>query len=281
MHLQILTLILVAGIAVGCGRNRGEQTRPETAVEASGAVSHQVKKIVKAVADDDSVAFAALVSYPLQRPYPLNDINNAKEMETYYSVMVDDSLKQVLSQSKPENWNEYGWRGWSLHEGQYVWVDSLLYDVPYVSKEERRERKRRCHRELESLAPELQGQWDPVIALLAEDGKRIRIDVRTGMVPTEEGSLRMVIYERSENIKKLPSKVLSGKLASDGSALTPTYSFTGKRGLKVEWLPEKSESSEQEVIFTYPNGKEESYQVKRVYWLELSEPNDSITVKEK
>lgn len=281
MHLQILTLILVAGIAVGCGRNRGEQTRPETAVEASGAVSHQVKKIVKAVADDDSVAFAALVSYPLQRPYPLNDINNAKEMETYYSVMVDDSLKQVLAQSKPENWNEYGWRGWSLHEGQYVWVDSLLYDVPYVSKEERRERKRRCHRELESLAPELQGQWDPVIALLAEDGKRIRIDVRTGMVPTEEGSLRMVIYERSENIKKLPSKVLSGKLASDGSALTPTYSFTGKRGLKVEWLSEKSESSEQEVIFTYPNGKEESYQVKRVYWLELSEPNDSITVKEK
>ena len=105
-------------------------------VEKSDSLPTEVKLLVRAIADDDSVGFANMVSYPLQRPYPLRDIDGADQMKSYYKELVDDSLRNVITQAEPKRWSKYGWRGWTLDDGRYIWVDEGVYDVQYLSQKE-------------------------------------------------------------------------------------------------------------------------------------------------
>lgn len=130
-------MALISGtLLVGCRHTQAGRTAVE-AVEQSDSLPVAVKKLVRAIADNDSDGFAHMVSYPLQRPYPLRDIENADQMKAYYKNMVDDSLRNAVTHAGPDRWSEYGWRGWSLDDGRYIWVDDQVYDVQYLSYKEK------------------------------------------------------------------------------------------------------------------------------------------------
>lgn len=61
--------------------------------------------------------FAHLTSYPIMRTYPTKWIEDSLEMLSFFPIMADDSLKNVLKRTKPSDWEQVGWRGYTFANG--------------------------------------------------------------------------------------------------------------------------------------------------------------------
>lgn len=100
-YLSYLSLLLLFGLAAG-GCGRGSAKSPERdPVAGMDSLPEEVQSVIRAVVNNDSVAFSSLVNYPLARPYPLHDIKDSVEMRSYFPVLVDDSLRKVIAESAP------------------------------------------------------------------------------------------------------------------------------------------------------------------------------------
>lgn len=270
--------IIIAGLLLipftGC---RKEKTPSEDIgeIEKSDAVPDGVKKLVKAVAERDPQSFAKMISYPLSRPYPLHDIESEEEMQKYYSVMVDDSLRHVMTGSHPEDWEENGWRGWSLKNGEYVWLDSDLYDIPYLSAREKAMRDSLSKAEIQSIEKDLRDGWAPEFCLRAlDDGTVFRVDSRHD---TEGDSTiyRLASYPQGKNLSGKPASLLTGGVEIEGSAATATFHFAGLEGVRASYEADVPDGSTPEIEFTAPDGTLNPVKVKKIYWLDLiSAPQD-------
>ena len=64
-----------------------------------------------------------MISYPLQREYPIPGIKNKKEFRQRFSEVFDKILIGQIARSKTAQWTEVGWRGIMLDNG-LVWIDS-------------------------------------------------------------------------------------------------------------------------------------------------------------
>lgn len=265
-------MALVAGLPlVNCGNSK-HKTDGDSAVdsiEQADSIPESVKKLVKAVADDDSDGFAKLVSYPLQRPYPLHDIETPEQMSEYYHNLVDDSLRNVIIKAGAEKWSEYGWRGWSLDDGRYIWVDENVYDVNYVSNSEMRNLDSLRRVEIESIAPEIREGWRPMMCLKSsESGKVYRVDTRTSGPAEESNHYRLAVYGSDADLAALPAQLLEGEMEVEGSAGSVSYHFHDKdkgEGSDYILLPESTESVDPVII--KPSG--DNVTLKRAYWHEL------------
>ncbi|MDE6007451.1 MAG: hypothetical protein K2G67_07855 [Muribaculaceae bacterium] len=237
------------------------------AVENADSIPESVKKLVKAVADDDKDGFSQLVSYPLQRPYPLHDIETPEQMSEYYHNLVDDSLRNVIIKAGVDKWSEYGWRGWSLDDGRYIWVDENVYDVNYISNSELRNIDSLQRVEIASLAPELREGWRPMMCLKSSDsGKIYRVDTRTTGKPEEINHYRLAVYGSGDDLAALPAQLLEGEMEVDGSAGSVSYHFHDKAAASdYILLPESTESIDPVII--KPSG--DNVTLKRTYWHEL------------
>lgn len=261
----------MAGALISCQGKTGSRVE----IEDSDSIPENIKKIVHAVVNDDSVEFSKHVSFPLERPYPLHSINNEAEMTSYFRTMVDDSLKDVLGKSKPEHWEKHGWRGWSVHSGNYVWIDSLLYEVPYLSKSERRNLARMRSREINSLHKQYRGKWIPVAALTGEDGTMMRVDAKEGMERTAHNCMRLLIYKNIDSMRRFPYSELHGTLTIDGTALNEEYTFEDEKGNRVIWNPYQQDDTPLYMTFEGPDLENRDVLVKRIYWLDVIK-GDSI-----
>ena len=100
---------------------------------------------------DPRKPFPLTIDYPLERPYPLPAIVTPEQMADYYPLILDDSLLRVLATA---SWHPDGWRGLTLADGQYAYIDStLLYSLPYLSARERHLRDSLIRREIATLHP--------------------------------------------------------------------------------------------------------------------------------
>ena len=54
-------------------------------------------------------AIANLFVYPIERPYPLPPIKDSAEFVQYGKIIFDDSIRQVLSETTIEDWEDRGW----------------------------------------------------------------------------------------------------------------------------------------------------------------------------
>lgn len=251
----------------GCGNSTTVQS--SDSVLNSDSIPQSVKNLVKAIDKDDSRAFASLVSYPLERPYPLKDITSEEEMIAYYPTMVDDSLKNVISHSVPSQWSNEAWRGFTLDDGQYVWLDENLYDVTYISAAEKRERASLIKKEMESLNPSLGKGWTPVSCLKSTvNGTIYRIDSK---MEGDKEIYRMAIYNPGAPLKDKPSKVLTGYKSEEGTADTPTYYFSCPDGTEVVFSPDDPGINDigMQLIYTTPSAPHQHIAVEKAYWLNI------------
>lgn len=268
MHIPspMIPIFLLFFVAA-CG-NKEKTPDAVAQIESSGAVPESVRHLVRAVADADSTTFASLVSYPLQRPYPLKDIADAKEMSAYYHKLVDDSLRNILITSGPGEWDRYGWRGWSVKNCEYLWVDSLLYDMPYISAAEKAEIGILSRREIESLPPALRGDWQPVTAFRISNGKTARIDRLTGTDPAVHRSLRLAIWPANASLKADPECIMPGSLEYEGSAMSPVYSFSDPAGNKATFFDDPFDVESPRLLIDNPAGESSEFDTDRIYWLD-------------
>lgn len=266
MHIKMSNILfsLISGLTVmvgACDRNGSSVT----AIENNDSIPSVVKQLVRAVSDNDSDGFARLVSYPLQRPYPLRDIENVEQMTKYYKVMVDDSLRNLLTTAGPERWSEYGWRGWSLDDGRYIWADDNVYSVEYLSAAEREQLEKLANDELGSIDPSMRLGWRPLTCLRNDtDGSVYRIDSRSEGDDNNE-RLRLAIYKRGASLKGKPSIIIEGSRQLEGSEASPVYSFVDPAKGEIRIDPAGSESANP----LLSAGNDSIVELQRVYWRDL------------
>lgn len=264
MKSNLIILMLLGGMLTGCRHSQSGAT----AAELSDSIPDEVRKVILAVENSDTDGFAGRVSYPLSRPYPLHNIENAEQMKQYYSTLVDDSLRNVLA-SEAREWGEYGWRGWSVRDGEFLWIDSLIYDIPYVSVRERVNLDSLRHKDILTLQPDLRDGWEPVAAYRGDDGEIVRIDAMKGKQQTDSNALRMLLYAKGMQLTGNPTRTALGSLDLEGSALTHSYRFTDNRGEIWTLETEPMDSSRPMIYYEGPDGTSSEMPITPVYWLDI------------
>lgn len=263
-NIVIFTLSALSLTACSNGKGSGVSL---SEIENSDSIPMQVKQLIKAVAEDDTASFARLVSYPLSRPYPLHDLQSPQELENYYSEMVDDSLKTALTTSKVADWEEFGWRGWSFKNGEYLWLDENLYDLPYVSGREHQMLDSLVKVEMASLHPSLREGWLPTGAMRSIDGKTIgRIDSQK----TSDGDplFRLSLYRNGADLTGVPTDIFTGHRLVEGTAQTYIYHFTDPSGRNVIFEPEVPDGSVPQLEISSAKGVHDTLSMERIYWLD-------------
>lgn len=281
MYIRITTILLalISGSAVISCTKSGKDSRSFSSVIDSDSIPEQVKELVMAINDHDSLKFAKLVSYPLQRPYPLHDIKSEEEMKHYYTNLVDDSLRNAIIKSRAEDWSRYGWRGWSLGGEHYVWVDENVYAMDYLSAKERGMLDSLLRAERATLAEGLGEGWSGVECLRTQSGDIYRIDRQ---LPKNDTSVkndaherpiigaaplyRLSIYHSGADLSAMPQQIMEGEYKPEGTAQTPTYIFRDQQGRLTTIEPETPDG---ESLIILPG--DSLIDASKTYWLEQFE----------
>lgn len=84
----------------------------DTEQAKSPKVISALKRLTQCIVDGDARQLASLVcSYPFSRQYPLRDIVNKKQMISYFDILFDDSIKNMLRRSSDNDWANGIWIG--------------------------------------------------------------------------------------------------------------------------------------------------------------------------
>lgn len=248
----------VMGAACHNAKEDGSRRQEEpTEVRPDGDLAN----LMNAISDGDARLFARCCVFPIQRHYPLRDIEDSTAMLDYFPVMIDDSLRNIARHSRLDDWRFYGWRGWAFGDSTLLWFDDGVQFVDYESRAERGLRRMLAREEIMSLLPELREGWTPVETLVAIDGERIfRID-------SNEDGVRLMEYESADEMRGRPALVLIGSMLTEGSAGYRVYEFTDSLGTKAEYLPDAEPPVKIDI--TKPGKAAESHKVRKAYWRDL------------
>ncbi len=218
-------------------------------------------KLMKSLAEGDAPGFAALCVYPIVRPYPLKAIDDSIAMVDYFPILADESLKDYMKKAKLEDWESYGWRGWSIGDEMPLWFDDGVQIIDYVSPAESGLQKILAREEIMSLAPQFRDGWTPVMTLVEINGDRVfRIDEK-------EDAYRLMGFEKAEQMRDIPSILMTGSMTTEGSAEVANYAFADSTGNKAEFIPD---SEPPRIFITNPKlKKEDSYEVRSAYWRDI------------
>lgn len=270
-----LTTLLTALTSVALLAACNDTTRASVAeIVSNDSIPVPVKGLVTAVADNDAVRFSRLISYPLSRPYPLHDISDSIQMRNYYTTLVDDSLKNAITLSKPAAWQSYGWRGWTLDNGRYVWIDEQIYDIPYLSKREKTLRDSLITAEIKTLPLNLRSGFTPIACLQSTDTKTVyRIDAATSTATPRDKAYRLCIYPNGKNLKQQPRQIFYGQKTVEGTAATTTYIFQTSERANIIYAADISDDSAPAIITEHHNGSTTTQTVTPTYWLTLLPPH--------
>lgn len=221
----------------------------------------QLKELMKSMAKDDAHRFAALCIYPIVRPYPLKDIEDSTAMIDYYPIMVDGTLRDRMAKAKLDDWESYGWRGWSIGDDTPIWFFDGIQSVDYLSAAELGLKNILSREELMTLAPQYREGWTPVMTLVESNGNGIiRID-------SKGGKYRLMAFDDVSKVGNNPEMLMLGSLRHEGSADSDIYEFADTTGNKAEYSPD-GETPEQ-VFIIKPGKTRRSIEVKPAYWRDV------------
>lgn len=221
-----------------------------------------LKELMRSLSENDAPGFAALCVYPIQRPYPLKSIEDSISMVDYFPIIADDSLRDYVRKSKLEDWESYGWRGWSIGKTHPLWFDGGVQIIDYVSPAESGLQKILAREEIMSLAPQYRDGWMPVMTLIEIDGDKVfRID-------SKKDAYRLMGFEKPEDMRDIPFILMTGRMSTEGSAAYATYAFSDSIGSQAEFIPD-AEPPAQLFIKRAKHKKEDSYKVRPGYWRDI------------
>ncbi|MDE7160277.1 MAG: hypothetical protein K2O24_05485 [Muribaculaceae bacterium] len=278
--LSLSAIMLLAAMVGACGgKTEKDDDRPKPPADTEA--------LRQAFASGDAMQVAHLSRYPIERPYPLQDIKDSAQMVAYFPIMVDDSLRRVMSGITPADWEDSGWRGWTFGDGSYLWVDEGLYSINYISHAERALRDRLAMEEIQSLAPEMRKGWTPAFCLIGtDDGTLYRVDKNVRDrgaqaaeaaegtmadlpdqdMADEERTYRLAVYPVGRNLSDMPEQVLIGRMSSEGTALSRVYNFRDSIGDEAEYIADAMSEDDVPVITFRHKGKDVDRPVRKAYW---------------
>lgn len=220
-----------------------------------------LNKLMRSLAEGDAPGFAAICVYPIQRPYPLKDIEDSVSMVDYFPILVDDAFKDRMAKADVKDWENYGWRGWSIGDDNALWFDDGLWAFTYLSPAESGLRKILAREEIMTLSPEYREGWNPVAAMAQSDGQSIfRID-------TNGDEYRLMKFDDPSDVMSRPDLLLLGTLRTEGSADSRIFEFSDKRGVKAQYIPDAE--SDLFVYISGPKTYSDSVAVRPAYWRDI------------
>lgn len=230
-----------------------------------------VKPVAESILNDSPTHFAAAMTYPIERPYPLRNIDDSASMVKYYHTLVDDSLRNKVKESPDTLWQENGWRGWTLDDGNYLWIDGgKVYQINYVSKRETTMLDSLRKEEISSLAPSLRGNWTPVMCVVdSTSGTIFRIDTKE---VADSSVYRLAGYRAGQSLSDAPAMVLYGNLTLEGSMGNRFYHFTDSTGVVADYTPDLSADDSVPSMAVERHGKFTKYNARPGYWLDHVKP---------
>ncbi|MDE5759721.1 hypothetical protein [uncultured Bacteroides sp.] len=260
-------VLIVLALIVGTSCNHRSKVNTESATYEDVEEMAWVDNIVRAIADRDSTAFATLCHYPIYRTYPLHDIVDSTEMVRYFTTIVDDSLRNAITASTPEDWELAGWRGATVYSGEYLWCDPAVYAIPYQSAREKTLLDSLVRADLATLPDSLASGWRPEDCMMDSlSGTIYRIDMRDW----DDFECRAMVYKSNEKLLGVPDQILYGKLEIQGTMATQVYTFDLPDGAEMSILFSWYEDSR--MLYIEKEGKEVvSRPLKKAYWLDWAE----------
>jgi hypothetical protein len=266
--------LLLGSIVSGCGNKKKK-------AELSN-LPQEVKPVAVAIVSDSPAAFASVVNYPLQRPYPLKDIKDSAAMVAYYPTLIDDTLKKTIEEAPDSTWQEQGWRGWTLYDGSYIWIDNgKIYAVNYISSREANMLDSLRKEEISSLDPALRDGWTPVVCMIDTiDGAIFRIDTKNDTADYgTTGEYRLAGYSMNIDLSGTPTIVLYGALDLEGSMGNRFYHFSDSVGTRADYSPDIIDDNDSvPAIELERNGKIKKFKANPGYWLDHVKKNEKKRV---
>ena len=180
-----------------------------------------VKYFVGCIKDKDIDKLNSIISYPIQRPYPIPPIRNKQEFKNRYSEIFDDNLTSSITNSNiKEDWSDLGWRGIMLHNG-IVWIDynGKLTAINYTSDKEKSIEEKWIKYQKELLHTDLKNFKKP-IHTIESDKFIVRIDL------LENEKYRYASWSKHSEISSKPNLVINkGERRADGSSGNHYFTF--------------------------------------------------------
>lgn len=258
----LASFALAFGALVSCSGKEKQQDHSNMPAD--------VADVATAIMEDSASKFAKSVYYPLERPYPLHSIQDSAQMVKYFPTLVDDSLRNKVKNSPDSLWQQIGWRGWTLDDGSYMWIDDgKVYAVNYLSSREKVMLDSLRNEEISSLQPAMQKGWVPVLcAVDSTSGAIFRIDEEqqdTANLPI----FRLAGYHLDSDLSGEPVLLLYGTLDVQGTMGNRFYQFADSVGTRAEYSPDIVDDEDSiPSIQLVRKGKSEKFRVKPGYWLD-------------
>ena len=211
MTKSILTLLLIT-LSLTDGYSQLSKTEYEGLVEY----------FVDCIKNTNIDKLDSIISYPIQRPYPIPHIRNKQELKNRYSEIFDDSLTSLIANSNiKEDWSDMGWRGIMLHNG-IVWLDydGRLITTNYNSDKEKTIEEKWINYERELLHTDLKDFKKP-IHTIETDRFIVRVDL------LENKKYRYASWSIDSDLSSIPDLVINnGEWTPDGSGGNHQFTFT-------------------------------------------------------
>ena len=190
---------------------------------------HQM--LIEAIAKGNKQQFADLVVYPVRRTSPIPDIENKEQMVSYFDTLFDKSFRERIAHLDSNSWEEIGWRGWMLLNGE-IWDTEPGIVINYSSPLEQQYAQELENKDMARVHPSLRGSWKPYDCYLLDcsefpflDYSFARLDESTNQGQYEEPQYRLAIYRKGAGPSDRPSIVLMGKRVIEGSANIVSFNF--------------------------------------------------------
>jgi hypothetical protein len=193
-----------------------------------------------------------MISFPLDREYPLPEVRRLGDFIRRYDEIFDSSLTNEIVNSMDSDWREVGWRGIMLRYGD-LWLDydGRILAVNKLSAVETQRRQAMIEQEKGSLYPTLQDFKEP-ICLLETWKYRVRVD------DLGNDNYRYSSWPLDSKMSSKPALVIEkGEVVPEGSGGNHFYKF--KQGeyvyecyiIEMPW----EDNSPPAILTVYRGGK--------------------------
>ena len=98
-------------------------------------IKSNLSNIIISIIAGNCDSLAMVTNFPIWRPYPEKDIENAEELKNMFHILFDDSIRLDLKQYSVNDWVKFSWRGYMLNHGEYLWAneDGELRSINYYT----------------------------------------------------------------------------------------------------------------------------------------------------
>lgn len=179
-----------------------------------------IQKLINLFKTKNVDGISKIISYPLNREYPIPSIKNEADLKKRFSQIFDQKIINEISNSKIDQWSKVGYRGIMFDDGN-LWIESdgKIIAINFESDFELNQRKSLINNDKKKLYSSLKSFNLPLYKFKTKN-HLIRVD------QLENGKYRYVSWKTGKSESSKPDLILTnGELQFDGSGGNHTITF--------------------------------------------------------